>query len=674
MKKLVFAFLLLFLATPCWAVTNDWIAAGAGNWSTAANWSQGHKPAAGEDITMGGTSDQNCVIDEATANLNSFDMTGYTGELSGTKTLNIVGSAGATNNCIFAGTITWTGTLLFSPASTAIINFTTNGKMFQSVYIGGNSGISTIVLQDNLSFAASKTTSLTIAASNSLDLNGKTISGNSSTNRVLIATVSLGSQRIITVNGGTFANADFRDITATNSGTIDSVANNGGTARFSTNGIAHGMLAGDSVTIAGTTNYNGIKVITNVSDTTHFDTADAYVSSQAGTWTGNLNLSTATGGSGNCGGNTGITFTTADIWYYHNSDTTNRNWSDYAQWYETTNGVTQMASTRVVLPQDDAIFDINSFAHGHSHVAADMPRLCQNIDWSGATNTPQWDIDISCTMYGSLDMTNIVYDFDAGFTFEGRGDHTINTPSTAWQITSSVNIASVGGSYQLLSDLTLNQGGSSRVLYLLNGTFDANDFDITCGIFNSNNSSVRKLQLGNGTWTVKNSSSATTVWNINPSNLDVTSFAEGSTIVLNQTDGYAVENFNGGSLVYNNLTIESDSITVTTIVGSNIFNTFTINAPKTVKFTASTNTTVNSLVATGTLGNKITLASVTPGSWWQITDADGGTNINDYLDVTDSHGHPDSTFYYGANGSGDAYSIANGWGISATTRRIYMFN
>jgi hypothetical protein len=112
----------------------------------------------------------------------------------------------------------------------------------------------------------------------------------------------------------------------------------------------------------------------------------------------------------------------------------------------------------------------------------------------------------------------------------------------------------------------------------------------------------------------------------------------------------------------------------TTDVGSNIFNTFTINAPKTVKFTASTNTTVNSLVATGTLGNKITLASVTPGSWWQITDADGGTNINDYLDVTDSHGHPDSTFYYGANGSGDAYSIANGWGISATTRRIYMFN
>ena len=67
-------------------------------------------------------------------------------------------------------------------------------------------------------------------------------------------------------------------------GNISAVANNGsGKARFTTDAV-HGIQIGDVITIAGTTNYNGVKTITAVSDTTHFDTADSYVSSQAGTW------------------------------------------------------------------------------------------------------------------------------------------------------------------------------------------------------------------------------------------------------------------------------------------------------------------------------------------------------------------------------------------------------
>ena len=66
--------------------------------------------------------------------------------------------------------------------------------------------------------------------------------------------------------------------------TVSGVANLGGTpnqVRLTTS-AAHGYLAGDYVAVAGTTNYNGTYVITNVSDTTHFDIVHSYTSSQSG--------------------------------------------------------------------------------------------------------------------------------------------------------------------------------------------------------------------------------------------------------------------------------------------------------------------------------------------------------------------------------------------------------
>lgn len=118
-----------------------------------------------------------------------------------------------------------------------------------------------------------------------------------------------------------------------------------------------------------------------------------------------------------------------------------------------------------------------------------------------------------------------------------------------------------------------------------------------------------------------------------------------------------------------------------TITGSNTFNTLTINTgsgSRVVNLTAGTTQTVNSLVATGTSGNKITLQSATADSLAYIYDANGGTNVNDYLDVIDvkagtSSTDQTNTFYYGANGSGDN---AVNWAATATVasrRRTAIF-
>ena len=71
---------------------------------------------------------------------------------------------------------------------------------------------------------------------------------------------------------------------APTSGVVSAISNAGAAAIRATTSVAHGLIAGWAVTIAGTTDYNGSYIITNVSDTTHFDVTDAYVSSQTGTW------------------------------------------------------------------------------------------------------------------------------------------------------------------------------------------------------------------------------------------------------------------------------------------------------------------------------------------------------------------------------------------------------
>ena len=74
--------------------------------------------------------------------------------------------------------------------------------------------------------------------------------------------------------------ATASDISRT-TGTITAVANNGGKARLTA--AAHGFVSGQIVLVAGTTSYNGYKVVTVV-DTNTFDITDNYVATETGSW------------------------------------------------------------------------------------------------------------------------------------------------------------------------------------------------------------------------------------------------------------------------------------------------------------------------------------------------------------------------------------------------------
>ena len=140
----------------------------------------------------------------------------------------------------------------------------------------------------------------------------------------------------------------------------------------------------------------------------------------------------------------------------------------------------------------------------------------------------------------------------------------------------SVTFDGVGGSWNLADALTL---GVNRVLTLTNGSFNANNKNVTAGGFASNNSNTRTLTMGSGIW---DGIGVGNVWNF-ATTTGLTFSANTSTILFSATTGSA-RTFAGGGLTYNNFTIGGATGTSTlTISGSNTFNT--IASTKTVAHT-----------------------------------------------------------------------------------------
>jgi hypothetical protein len=802
--RMRFSILLCLLLTS-WAgaVTNTWqVGKTNTNWSSADNWDQGHKPAAGEDVVMAAALD--CVVNEATAALNSLDMTGYTGTLSGANNITVTVASG-TSVVKFAGTNpTWSGTLNLNPAAGTTINLTM-GSLTTAGTIGGitiagtttgavyfldgvtmgatkvvtltsgtlhtdgasdNSGLthswglfsssgaltrtltmgtSTIgITGTGSAWDMSTNTNLTVSANtatitlsgtnittwwgiktygglvaftgsgaatikgggddyfNNLTrtgTNAKTdsfiddkagnlivtgtlaINGNSPTNRLLVYAGTFGTSKTITTTSATVSvdNVDFRDITfqpATSTGrTIASVADDGGgLARFTTS-TAHGLIVGNKITITGTTNYNGNKTITAVNAVNKtFDTGDAYVSSQAGTWTYDL---TNNGANliGDCGGNTGATFTTSRVSNFIN--VAGGNWADVANWDTATD------ADRVPLPQDDVTF-ATAFNSGVT-ITANMPRLGRSIDFSGATATgagvlPTFALGNAVTNYGSLNLTGLkASGFSGNYSwyFESQARSGTNTlTSNGKTLGNSIGlfVKTIGTTFQL-GDALLSTGAG--YLEVDNGTFVDAGFSVSVPRFFSSTATTRAVTK-TGDWTLTYIYSATYVMELAASGL--TWSDTGGTITISGTDNSA-KTFAGTGKTFNNLTIAGGGTGAIIFTGNNTFrNTvtpdapgtgvFTVNYPKTIQFADGSITSASTWVMSGAAGagNTVTIRPVTDNGTqhFHIAKTGGGTAVNDYLVVTNSVADTVNTFYYGANGSADAYSLAHGWAASAS--------
>jgi hypothetical protein len=184
-----------------------WIADTESNYSTAGSWSPS-APTTGDDVVFNGTHVGNCVMDADTAELLSWNMTGYTGTLKSTHAITITVASG-TSTCLFAGTSpTWSGVLTTKVSAGATCNLTM-GSLGTAGTCGGvtiqNTGSGSTVFLDGFTIGSTKAVTL---ASGTLHTDGATDNAglvhswgafNSSNSNV--RTLTLGASNI-TITGG----------------------------------------------------------------------------------------------------------------------------------------------------------------------------------------------------------------------------------------------------------------------------------------------------------------------------------------------------------------------------------------------------------------------------------------------------------------------------------------
>lgn len=196
--------------------------------------------------------------------------------------------------------------------------------------------------------------------------------------------------------------------------------------------------------------------------------------------------------------------------------------------------------------------------------------------------------------------------------------------TTAGKSYGGVVFNGVGGTFSLVDAMTVIAGGT---ITLTNGTFNANNQNVTAGFLSSSNSNTRVLTMGSGTWTLIAASgspwdtSTSTGLTVNPDTATIVlsasatgarTFATGgkalpAVSLVNSGTTPAAVNFTGAG------TLASLAITPPMYVAFPASTTFTITAGFTWSGTSSSNAihvatnTTNGTAATLSCGNACTI-------------------------------------------------------------------
>ncbi len=546
-------------------------------------------------VTAGSTS--NITLTNGSLDTNGQSVTAnFAASSSNTKSLTLGATTWTTTNN-GGGSINWnmnaSGTTLSAASSTIVIpNFSTTFAGGGMTYGTLNmTGASSNIITGSNTFAtltrtatATKTDTFLFTSGTTQTVTGTlTISGNSSVNRVLVSSVTRGSDATLSAATVTVTNADFRDMTG-----------------------------------AG-----------------------------AGSW----NLSAITGLSGDCGGNTNITFTSALSNYWIGGT---GNWDAVAEWASSSGGAS--SSGRVPLVQDTAVFDANSFSAGSQTVTQNMSRI-GTVTWSGVTNTPTFTTTTAASCFGSFTLESGMT-FSASsqaYIFEGRSTYSITSAGKTFN--KAVSFEAPGGTYTL-ADAFIQTNSNLTHTY---GTLTAVG-NVTTNLFSSSNSNTRVINMGSGTWDCF-TTTATTAWTCATST-GLTLNADTSTIKFSGSTTNVRTFAGGGQTYYNFLFSNATAAGGVDFSGSNTFNAMSQdqNNAQTIRFTASTTTTlISSTFFSGIASNLITINSTTTTDF-NLVKSGGGVVSCDYLNIQNCDATPASTWYAGANSvDNQAASGGTGW-------------
>jgi hypothetical protein len=586
--------------------TGNWDAADTTHWSDSSGGAGGFSvPGASDTVTLDGSSGGGTVTVTASVSVASITAGAFTG------TLNTNGQSINTNGGLFS----------------------ISGSGARTVTLGASAitcGVWSAATTTNLTFNAGTSTITQVNIS-------ATFSGGGLTYATVVFTAD--NESIFDAN--TFGNLTITG-TATKDFNFGLAANQTVTGTFTVNGNS----ATNRVLIASSVKGTARTITAATVTVTNADFQDI-TGAGAGSW----NLSAITGGSGDCGGNSGITFTTPVTNYWIGGT---GNWSTLAEWASTSGG--SASSGRVPLPQDTARFDANSFSAGSLTVTQDMPRI-GSVDWTGVTNTPTWTTSTVASFFGSITLVSgMTISSMQAYKYEGR---TSSILTSAGKTLGLIEVNAPSGTLTLADALV-----SSSALGVSNGTFDANDFNVTITHLTYDVGTAQTIWMGSGTWTLSNPNNlwflqATTTLNAETSTIRVVSAL------------VAALDFVGSGRTYYNFENATTGAFALRITGSNTFNNFHIDASaaaRTVLFTAGTTTTVASMTRdAGT--NVITIGSITASSH-TLTKTGGALIIPlANVSVSWSTATPSGIFFALPAGSTDGGNNS-GWTFGSPTAKL----
>ena len=241
--------------------TTSWDAITPTNWSlTDGGANDAAVPVAGDDVFFKSAVD--CSLNAGTADLNSFDMTGYTGIFTGGGgvAINVKPSSG-TVICKLEGTVTSLARVNLVPQAGTTINFTTGGKSIDSVFgLWQASTTGTVEQQDAITVGASCIMYITHGNwnTNGFNITSNGFYSNYSNVRSLNCTNSTITTSTVNTNLWNMSTSTNMSLTATGSTIIGTGAN----GTFAGGGLTYNIvtLSGNNQLISGSNTFTTLNV------------------------------------------------------------------------------------------------------------------------------------------------------------------------------------------------------------------------------------------------------------------------------------------------------------------------------------------------------------------------------------------------------------------------------
>lgn len=320
-------------------------------------------------------------------------------------------------------------------------------------------------------------------------------------------------------------------------------------------GIRNFSLAAD-ITVTGTLTVSGngggsqLRVISNTLRTQRTITAAAYAGSATDvTWRDIVVAGAAAPISGtrfgDMGNNSGITMSAPKTVYWNLAGS--QAWTATA-WATTSGG--SPGIDNYPLPQDTGVFDdagsITTLTlSGDVMGTADMSARtsAMTITTTGATSIyGGWEFGSGCTTTAGANTLTIS---PISSNFIDCNSITFNFPVTI----DTLSTVTLSSAFLMAADKALTHN---------RGTFDANNYNVTCGSFTSTGTTVRAIKAGSGVWSISGvgptlAGSYATLWNLNdPTNL---TWDPGTAEILFSTTSNGNRAFYSGNLYYHKFTI-----------------------------------------------------------------------------------------------------------------------